>query len=85
MPAAHHDAIIIMMRTTLNLPDDVYEAAKSLAQYEDISLGDALARLVRRAFQPAIIDTSKDFPVFVVPPDAKLITLERTLELEDEW
>jgi len=32
----HHDAIIIMMRTTLNLPEDVYEAARALANLKRV-------------------------------------------------
>jgi len=74
-----------MMRTTVNLPEDVYQAARSVAQLEDISLGDAIAELVRRGLRPTLIDTSGVFPQFVLPPDAPPITLERTLELEDEW
>jgi len=36
----HHDAIIIMMRTTLNLPDDVYQAARSYARLSEVPLGE---------------------------------------------
>jgi len=35
------------MRATVNLPDDVYEAARSLAHSRGVSLGDAFADLVR--------------------------------------
>jgi hypothetical protein len=74
-----------MMRTTLNLPDDVYELARALAGLSRISLGDAVAELVRRGNrQPVPIDTSTAFPTFVLPPDAKPITLEDTLAAEDE-
>ena len=73
------------MRTTVNLPDDVYQAARSVAMVKDISLGDAIAELVRRGLQPpTLIDTSGPFPTFVVPPDAPPIPLERFLEAEDE-
>ena len=34
------------MRTTVNLPEDVYQAARSVAAVKDISLGDAIADLV---------------------------------------
>jgi hypothetical protein len=74
-----------MMRTTVNLPDDVYQAARSVAQLEDISLGDAIAELVRRGLRPpTLIDTSGPFPKFVLPPGAKPITLEQTLAAEDD-
>jgi hypothetical protein len=72
------------MRTTLTLPDDVYEIARSLAHSKNISLGDAVADLVRRGLHPpANIKSSSGFPCFSVPPDAPPITLERTLEAED--
>jgi hypothetical protein len=75
-----------MMRTTLTLPDDVFAAAKSLAAQRRMSLGDALAELVRRGFrQGPAIDLSKDFPCFATREGAEPISLERTLELEEEW
>lgn len=74
-----------MMRTTLNLPDDVYEIARSVANANRISIGDALAELVRQALKPPLrINTEKAFPCFELPPDAQPITLEQTLEAEDE-
>jgi hypothetical protein len=74
-----------MMRTTLNLPDDVYEVARSLAAARSISVGDALAELVRRGLKPAAPSRkSAGFPCFTIPEDAPPITLEQTLEAEDE-
>jgi hypothetical protein len=82
----HHDVIIIMMRTTLNLPDDVFAAAKSLSAQRQLSIGDALAELVRRGLNPGpAINLNKEFPCFATSADAEPITLEHTLELEDEW
>jgi hypothetical protein len=74
------------MRTTVNIPDDVYRAARSLAAAKGISLGDALAVLVRRQFSPGRnrMDTKKAFPTFVVSGNAQPITLEQTLAMEDE-
>jgi hypothetical protein len=37
------------MRTTLDIDDDVLAAAKDLAQAEDVSVGQMVSRLVRRA------------------------------------
>ena len=75
-----------MMRTTVNLPDDVYEAARSLAGANRVSLGDALAQLVRRGLRPAVsIRTDNGFPCFDIPEDSPPITLEQTLAAEDEW
>lgn len=74
-----------MMRTTVNLPDDVYEAARSIAAARRISLGDALAELARRGLRPPQRVARKSaFPCFDVPPDAPPITLEQTLAAEDE-
>lgn len=74
-----------MMRTTVNLPDDVHQAAISLADLRGVSLGDALAELVRRGLKPSIaIDTRKAFPCFVLPEGAEPITLEQTLAAEDD-
>ena len=73
------------MRTTIDLPDDVYQMARSLAASKGISLGEALADLVRRQFASGRdrIDTGKAFPSFVLPDQSKPITLEHTLAVED--
>jgi hypothetical protein len=81
----HHDAIIIMMRTTINLPDDVYEAARTLSIYQRVSLGAAVAELVRRGLgsNPGVnLETA--FPTFDIRPDARKITLEETLAAEED-
>jgi hypothetical protein len=73
------------MRTTITLPDDVYQIARSVAADRDISLGDAVALLVRRGLQePSAVDTSKAFPCFALEPDSEPITLEQTLAAEDD-
>jgi hypothetical protein len=77
--------MIIMMRTTLNLPDDIYEIVKSVAADRDLSLGDAVADLVRRGLRPQRSHRDDTiFPCFSVPEDAPPITLEQTLSAEDE-
>jgi hypothetical protein len=73
------------MRTTVNLSDDVYQLARALARLEGLSLGDALAQLVRRGMRPAPeIRAGKGFPTFASRAGARPITLERTLAAEDE-
>ena len=77
--------MIIMMRTTLTLPDDVYQTARTYARLNDVPLGEALARLVRQAMRPRMeIDSSGVFPCFVVNGPREPITLEHTLAIEDE-
>ena len=73
------------MRTTVNLPEDVYIAARSLAGLKGISLGEALAELARQGLNPTTpIHTEKAFPCFALPEGAEPITLEKTLAAEDE-
>jgi len=74
-----------MMRTTVNLPDDVYEIARSVASARRVSLGDALADLVRQGFdrKPRVRNES-GFPCFSVSRRAPPITLDHTLNAEDE-
>jgi hypothetical protein len=74
-----------MMRTTVNLPDDIYEIARSVATAKRISLGEALAELVRRGLSPhSRIQEDSGFPCFRVSKNAAPITLEQTLDAEDE-
>jgi hypothetical protein len=73
------------MRTTVNLPDDVYEAARSVAAVKDISLGQALADLVRQGLRPPLaMEMENGLLVPVLPKDSPLITLEHTLAIEDD-
>ena len=83
------------MRTTVNLPDDVYRIARDVAHVRNISLGEAIGELVRQGLAPRgssaqeynpsdRLDFSGPFPKFKVPPDAEPITLEQLLEAEDE-
>jgi hypothetical protein len=73
------------MRTTVNLPDDIYQVARSVAEAKDISLGAAIAELIRRGLAPhQRIREEGEFPCFEVPPGTPPITLEQTLTAEDE-
>lgn len=73
------------MRTTVNVPDDVYEIARSLAHARGISVGDAIAELVRRGLNSSTpVRQKKAFPCFTLPANARPITLEQTLDAEDE-
>ncbi len=73
------------MRTTVNLPEDIYQAARSLAALKEISLGEAIAELARRGLNPPTgVHLDKPFPCFALPPDAAPVTLEQTLRAEDE-
>jgi hypothetical protein len=74
-----------MMRTTLNIPDEIYDVIRSFAEAKRIPLGEALAELVRKGLRPeARIRNQELFPSFAVPEGAAPITLEQTLSAEDE-
>jgi hypothetical protein len=66
-----------MVRTTLNLDDDVLRAARSLADEEGLSLGSVVSELLRRALAPDPHTRYRDgFPVFRVSEGAPPITPE---------
>jgi len=75
-----------MMRTTINIPDDVGDVIRSFADARGISLGEAVAQLVRRGLRPQQLSLYEEtpFPRFAVPEGAAPITLEQTLAAEDE-
>jgi hypothetical protein len=73
------------MRTTLNIPDDVGDIIRAVAEAKGISLGDAVAELVRKGLRPEErIRQDGAFPCFLVDSGALPITLEHTLVVEDE-
>jgi hypothetical protein len=66
-----------MMRTTLNLDEDILRAAKSLARERGTSVGDVISALVRDALRPpGGIRYEAEFPVFEVGENAPPITPE---------
>lgn len=70
------------MRTTVALDDDVYEAAKTLAETTGRSLGAVISDLARRGLERREqLRTRNGLPVFDVPPDAKIIPGNRAAEL----
>jgi hypothetical protein len=66
------------MRTTINLDDDVLEAARAVARTERRALGVVMSDLVRRGLVPQQprIDDEDGFPVFRLRPGAAPITDE---------
>jgi hypothetical protein len=66
------------VRTTLNLDDDIAEAARALAEAERRSLGEVVSDLARRGLAPRPIepDDEHGFPVFRVDAEAPLITAD---------
>lgn len=73
------------MRTTLQLDDDVYEAARSLALAEQRSLGEIVSRLARKALAPSqSVRERNGFPIFEVREGAAAITPEMVKRALDE-
>ena len=65
-----------LMRTTVNVDDDVLAGARSLAQEREISLGAALSELARRGLRAKPVATGRAIPGFIVDPDSPPITPE---------
>ena len=75
------------MRTTLNLDDDVYSTAETLAKASGKTLGKVLSELARAGLrpqsQPQPVPTETDaLPAFYVGPEAPLISLKT---LRQHW
>jgi len=79
-----------MMRTTVTLDDDVYEAAQARAQATGQHLGRVLSEMARQALQPSNRQPKRSapgtsrFPVFEVPADARMIPASRVQKALDE-
>lgn len=65
------------MRTTLQIDDDVLNAAKTIARLEGKSLGAVVSQLARKGLKPSPTRNAPDgFPVFSVESGAPTITEE---------
>jgi hypothetical protein len=63
-----------LVRTTLDIDDDVMAAARELAAGERRSLGSVISELARRALTPARVETEDGLPVIRVPAGTPPIT-----------
>jgi hypothetical protein len=75
------------MRTTLNIEDDIYEAAKALADSEQRGLGEVLSRLARRGLQPTRKSSARargGFPVVALPSGSPPVTSAAVRRALDE-
>jgi hypothetical protein len=77
-----------VVRTTVTLDDDVYEAAMHLSRASGERLGKVLSALLRRALKPTDSPptrrSKRRFPVFDVPANAPLIPASRVQRVIDE-
>ena len=77
------------MRTTLDIEDDVLQAAKELARYEGSTTGRVISALVRQALNGPTERTKKPFVykngVPILPHrDGEIITMEHIQRIMDE-
>jgi hypothetical protein len=75
--------IIIYMRTTLSLDDDVFEVLKTYAENRSLAMGKAVSELVRRGLSaPVKTRVVNGLVVFDVPEDSGAVTSELVRQLE---
>lgn len=78
----YHD----IMRTTVTLDDDVYEAAQTLARSSGMRLGKVLSDLARKGLRPPVASRRKAgrFATFDVPHGAPVVPASRIQKFIDE-
>ena len=74
------------MRTTINIDDELYSIARSLAESRGISMGEAVSELMRQGLQRGSVsyEERSGFPVLQVSEQAPPITPEQVAHDEDE-
>lgn len=75
-----------MMRTTITIEDDDAAVARHYADTHDVTLGQAISILIRRAHIQARepVNYPVDFEPFPGSPDSPIITTDFVNELLDE-
>lgn len=71
-----------MVRTTLDIDDEILAAARALGAETGMSLGAAVSELARRGLRPRIVDNG--FPTFDVASDTPPMTADMVREARDE-
>lgn len=74
------------MRTTLTIDDDILEAARERAYFEQKTIGEVVSSLLRKALQPPaqIVTTRNGVPQLPIQPGSRPVTLEFVNRLRDE-
>ena len=74
-----------IIRTTLDLEEDVLLAAKEIARQRGITVGKVMSDLARQALmREASGDTKNGLPIFPIQPEAKIVTMELVNQLRDD-
>ena len=71
-----------MVLITLDIDDEILDAARRLSVEAQIPLGVAVSELARRGLRPRVVDDG--FPMFDVAADAPLMTPAMVAEARDE-
>lgn len=72
------------MRTTLELDDDVLDAARELARIRNESVGAVVSALARAGLKPTSVAVVDGLPVIRARPGASVITSEMVHRALDE-
>lgn len=75
-----------LMRTTLDLDDDVLQAAKELADVHRVTAGKMVSNLVRKALMPTepLPKMRNGVPLLPRRPGQQIMTMKLVNELRDE-
>jgi len=86
LTSLHHRITFLGVRTTVNLDQDVWRAAKAKADYEKKTLGAALSELARQGLAPSpSIDRRKNrLPQFTIPGGVIITSEVVDAALEDD-
>lgn len=75
------------MRTTLEIDDDVIQAAREMARLKNQGIGRAISDLARRGLTPdasPVVEIQDGIPVWTHGPGAIAVTSEMVRNLADE-
>ena len=72
------------MRTTMDIDDDVLQAAKELAAKQKLTAGKIISTLARRALAATPVSRRKKNAIPVLPRRGDVITLDHVRKLIDQ-
>jgi hypothetical protein len=73
-----------VVRTTLDIDDNLLAIAKVRAREKGISVGAAVSELMRRGLEVAVGSSRSGFPVFQSPLNAPVVTDEIVARYRDD-